>query len=974
MASKKDRERTRTPESPGAESPGAGERSRFPIVGLGASAGGVGALEKLFAHVPARSGLAFVVVTHQHPGQPSLMPEILSRKTDMPVMQVAEPTRVTPDHVYTALPGHDLAIIDGVLHAIPVDSRRLPHLPVDYFLRSLAQDQKEQAIAIILSGTGSDGTLGIKEIKAELGMVMVQEEASAEYSGMPHSAIATQLVDFVLPAAEMPRQLVAYAKALRAGGAAVVARAEPALEALQRVFLLIRNRSGHDFSHYKRSTVTRRIERRMHVHRIDDVDQYVRYLQQNTAEVDLLFKELLIGVTSFFRDREAWDALGHVLTELLAGKSDEYVVRAWVAGCSTGEEAYALGIALRECMDEIGRTLSVQIFATDLDADAVDVARTGAYPLGIANDVSGKRLARFFTHEGEAYRVKKEIREMIVFAPQNVITDPPFTKLDLVSCRNLLIYLDSTLQEKLLPLFHYALKDDGILFLGPSESAGPGSELFSAVDKKWKIFRRKEVPPGSYVAEFPLQARARQVPARGPAMRVGWGANLEQVAERALLKELVPPTVLVNERGDVVHVHGRTGMFLEPAQGPQSSANLFNMVREGLEMGLAMAMRQAAVSNDEIVQRGIRVKTNGDHTYVNLRVQRLQAPEALRGLLRIIFEEAPPAPRETPTAETAPAPPDRGAALEQELQYVKESHQATVEELETSNEELKSTNEELQSTNEELQSANEELGTSREEMQSLNEELQTVNAELQNKLEQLARANDDMKNLLDSTDIATVFVDRELVIQRYTERAREIFRLIPSDVGRPLGDLASTLHYDALLGDAREVLRTLAARQSEVRAAGGGRYLMRILPYRTTENVIDGLVLTFVDVTNVERLREEQTRLHEVLDRSPIALFGQDEQLRISWVVRSLLGRAEDDVIGKSDHDLFEGQDAERLVEAKRAVLQTGVPTRQRAHAKVDGVRKEYELLVAPERDASGRITGISCVAIDVGAPVEEAG
>ncbi len=946
-------------------------RKAFPVVGIGASAGGLEAIEAFFAAMPVSSGMAFVVVTHQHAGQASLMAELLSRRTSMPVVQASESTPLEPDHVYTSRPGDNLAVVDGVLQSAAV-GRRIPiPMPVDYFFRSLAQDRKELAVGVILSGTGTDGTLGLKEIKAELGMVMAQDVKSAQYAGMPQSAVGTQLVDYVLPPEDMPDRLIAYERA-RVPAKAHEARHEGHQEPIQRVFSLLRGRTGHDFSQYKSSTVQRRIDRRIVVHHLGSMQRYVAYLRNHPEEIDLLFKELLIGVTSFFRDPEAWEALAGQIRQLLADKPDDYVLRAWVLGCSTGEEAYSLAILFREAMDEAKRSLSVQIFATDLDADAVASARRGTYPFGIANDLSATRLARFFTQEDDRFRVKKELREMVVFAPQDVLADPPFTKVDLLSCRNLLIYLDNSLQKKVFPLFHYAIKAHGILFLGSSESAAPFTRLFEPLDRKWKIFRRLDAPAGTYVADFPPAIGAglpRTLAEGGAAGGTHGHRTLAQLAERAILKDLVPPTVIVRERGDVVHVQGRTGQFLEPAPGAQAAANVFNMAREGLPLVLTAAIRQAAGQDAEVVQRGVLVKTNGSHSRVDVRVRRLREPAALRGLFCISFERSVEAREEGP-ARGLRASRHAGArvvALENELEQAKESHRATTEELQSANEELQSTNEELQSTNEELQSANEELGTSKEELQSLNEELQTVNAELQGKVEELSHINDDMKNLLNGTDIATIFMDGDLRIKRFTEQAKKVIRLIPSDVGRPIGDLVSTLRYDKLVDDAQEVLRTLIPKEVTVEGARDGgepiSYLMRILPYRTTENVIDGLVLTFVDISIARRLEREQERLLATLAHSATSVFGSDRDLRYTWSYPStVFGRRARDIEGKTDVAIFGPRGARDLLALKRAVQKSRKAARSRVELVVDGERRSYDVFVEPVREDGG----VSCVATDI--------
>ncbi len=937
----------------------------FPVVALGASAGGLAALEAFFTSVSGPTGMAYVVITHQQHKQPSLLAELLARRTSMPVTQLSAPTRLEADHVYTVKPGHQLAVHERTLVPIEIVPGTQV-MPIDFFFRSLARDLKEWAIAVVLSGTGTDGSIGIKEIKSELGMVLAQEEGTAEYSGMPHSAITTDLVDHVLPVAAMPDQIRTYAKALRAGRSLPPAP-EAGADELRQVFALIRERSGHDFSNYKESTVRRRIERRMNVHDLDSLKRYVRYLQTNPNELDTLFQELLIGVTSFFRDPEAWDALGDKLDELIVSKPDDYVFRAWVTGCSTGEEAYSLAILLKERIERLKRPIVAQIFATDLDAVAIDVARAGEYPLGITSDVTEQRLSRFFNRHENGYTMKREVREMVVFAPQNLIGDPPFTKLDLLSCRNLLIYLDTSMQRKLLPIFHYALKPQGILFLGSSESIGGFGDLFSALDKKWKLFRRNDGTAGKYPTDFPV-TKALEVPLLGsvrPLGRAEGEVNLAHAAERLLLKQLVPPTVIISKRGDVAHIHGRTGLFLEPAPGPQGAANIFNMAREGLQISLSAAIREASTTDAEVVHRGVPVRTNGDVHAVNLRVHEIRDPEALRGYLRITFEDVG-------SVEQGPATPSEHVAatrlldLERELQYTKESHQGTIEELETANEELKSTNEELQSANEELQSANEELETSKEEMHSLNEELQTVNAELQEKVEELSRANNDMKNLLNGTDIATVFVDNALNIKRFTEQAKRVIRLIPTDIGRHIGDLVSTLSYDRLVEDARDVLTTLVFREKEVQGEGGTSYLMRILPYRTTDNVIDGLVLTFVDITKVRRLQENQERLARALDRSPTCVFGQDVSLRYQWAYAPVFGKRPGDVEGKTDAEVFPPEVARVLTDFKRAVLESGSPNRGRITLPLGGQLRSYDLYAEPVRSSSGGITGISGVVTDI--------
>lgn len=852
-------------ESPAAEADGEG--LGFPVVGVGASAGGLEALETLFENLPERTGMAFVVVTHQHPGHTSMLASLLARKTSLPVVEVGDWMKLEPDHVYVDLPGGQLGIRSGRLRRVDAGSSDPPHLPIDYFFKALAEDQKERSICIVLSGTGADGTLGLKAIKGESGMAMVQQAASAKYSGMPESAQATGLADFVLPPAEMPKQLLAYAKSMRFGAAAAGAVADVPDDSLQKIFILLRSRTGHDFSNYKTTTIRRRIVRRMSVHQIQSPAQYVSHLREHPQEIDILFKELLISVTSFFRDPEAFDILAQdILPGLLKSRPDNYTLRVWVPGCATGEEVYSLAILLREVVEISKRRIEVQVFGTDLDAEAINFARRGQYPDGISGDVIVRRLDRFFLSADGGYRIRKDIREMAIFAQQNVIKDAPFSKLDFISCRNLMIYLNSDLQRKLLPVFHYSLKPGGLLFLGPSETIGNFSDLFEPVDKRWKIFRRKESPLAARtIMEFPAETPPlSNDETHQPPARAAREAGVSGLVNRLLLSRFAPASVVVNDRGDVVFIHGRTGRYLEPAAG-QPRLNIHEMAREGLQLELGSALRQAAMDTSEVLRENVRVRTNGDFSYIDLTVARLSEPESLRNLYLVTFRDRP-APSDTGKRSVRAARSGRVEELERDLRHTKESLQTTIEELETSNEELKSTNEELQSTNEELQSTNEELETSKEEMQSLNEELSTVNAELHSKVEELSRANDDMQNLLNSTEIATIFLDRNLHINRFTEQAKRLINLIQTDVGRPLADLSSRLRYERLVDDCCDVLRTLVFKQVEVRCQNLDWYLMRIMPYRTAENVIDGLVLTFVDINPVKKAEEELCQAKERLE------------------------------------------------------------------------------------------------------------
>jgi two-component system, chemotaxis family, CheB/CheR fusion protein len=846
----------------------------FPIVGIGASAGGLEALELFLRQVPKNSGLAFVIVQHLDPTHIGIMPELLQRTTTMEVFQVRDRMKVKPDCVYVIPPNKDLSILHGVLHLFEPTAARGLRLPIDFFFRSLAEDRKERSIGVILSGMGSDGTMGLRAIKEKAGVALVQDPASAKFDSMPRSAINAGLADLVGPAEELPGKILGYLR-----HALVIAKAELPLEAkdqsaLEKVLILLRARTGHDFSMYKKNTVYRRIERRMSIHQIDKIASYVRYLQENSQEGELLFKELLIGVTSFFRDPLAWEQLQkEAIPALLAVHPNGGMLRAWSAGCSTGEEAYSLAIAFKEALDQVQPTenFTLLIFGTDLDRDAIDKARQGVYPANIAADVSPERLRRFFVPDGNGYRVGSEIREMVTFATQNVIMDPPFTKLDMLICRNLLIYLTPELQKKLLPLFHYSLNPGGVLFLGSAETISSFTDLYAPLNIKSRLFRRSE----SLLPAEPLEFPASFVPAwpgvpkeltiEKPA------ANLQTLADQLLLQHFSPAAALANDKGDILYISGRTGKYLEPAAG-KANWNIFAMAREGLRFDLGGAFQKALRQKKAITARGLKVGTNGGTQTVDITVQAIEEPAALKGMVMIIFTDVG-----TPLAKNVPGRPksaasgdNRSLEVEQELQQFREELQTTREEMQSSQEELKSTNEELQSTNEELQSTNEELTTSREEMQSLNEELQTVNAEQQSKMDELSRVNNDMRNLLNSTEIVTVFLDNELHVRRFTTGANKIFKLIQSDVGRPLSDIASDLHYPEMTDDALEVLRTLVFSERQITTADGRWYSVRIMPYRTMEDVIDGVVSTFSNITAAKvleaELREENARikgLHE---------------------------------------------------------------------------------------------------------------
>jgi two-component system CheB/CheR fusion protein len=821
--------------------------ANFPIVGIGASAGGLEALEQFFRHAPAHSGMAFVLVQHLDPSHASLLTEILQRTTAMPVVEALDQIPVEPDRVYVIPPNRDMAIFHGKLQLSVPNEPRGQRMPIDAFLRSLAEDRQENAVGIVLSGTGTDGTLGLRAILGAGGVTLAQEPATAKYDGMPTSAIQAGYATHVLPVDKMP-------EALLAGARAETPAAPQAASSINRILMQLRSGTGHDFALYKKSTIHRRIERRMAQHAIEDAEVYARYLKENPAEVQALFKELLINVTSFFRDAEAFAVLEKdVLPGLCQDKTDDYVFRVWVAGCATGEEAYSIAILLRERMAQTHQEFKVQIYGTDLAGDAIGLARAGLYPPNIAQDVAPERLRRYFVKEEAGYRVKKEIREMVVFAVQNVVKDPPFTRLDLLSCRNLMIYLEPELQSRLLQAFRYALKPGGVLFLSPSESIGNHVELFAPLNRKWKFYRATHSAASSRAVMAHVVSWAAEPGGKAPgeAMPKPKETPFAELTRRALLQCFAPASVVADLKGDILYVHGDTGKYLRPAPG-QASLNVIDMAREGLELELRAAIRAAASEGTPTLDRATQVKANGGFTAVSLSVRPLPSQDGGQNLLLVSFHDlADPAAAKKPGRKRAAQPAEQGRieALERDLAYLKESYQASIEEQQASNEELKSANEEMQSTNEELQSTNEELETSKEELQSVNEELITVNAELQAKIEQLAGMQNDMKNLLDNTHIGTVFLDEKLLIRRFTREAAKLYRLVPSDVGRPLCDIKSNLVGEDLLAKAQSVLESLVPNEREVRTADGAWYLARIQPYRTLDNVIEGVVLTFTDIS-----------------------------------------------------------------------------------------------------------------------------
>jgi two-component system, chemotaxis family, CheB/CheR fusion protein len=889
----------------------------FPIVGIGASAGGLSAFLDFFSGIPPtlQPDMAFVLVQHLAPDHQSMLTELIQRATHLKVYEVTDDMPVEINCVYIIPPNRDMSLVNGKLKLLEPSAPRGHRLPIDYLFNSLAIHQKERAIGIVLSGTGSDGTAGVRTIKNEGGMVMTQSVDTSEFDGMPSSAVATELVDYELPPAEMPAQLMAYVAHIarrtqkQLGDSGEMTRIND--DALKTIFALLRKQTGHDFSQYKPSTLCRRIERRMAVRQLDTVERYIQYLQKSSAEITSLFQDLLIGVTHFFRDAETFSIFEQkIVPRLFDGKAEGAAVRVWCAGCSSGEEAYSIAILLYEHRRKLKRNFKIQVFATDIDARAIANARAGIYPRATIERLPSDRRTDFFTleTEGNSYRVQKNIRELVIFSEHDLIKDPPFSKLDLISCRNLLIYMNSDLQKRVIAIFHYALNPQGMVLLGASETVGEFGNLFVNLERKAKVYQRNEDFQGAKRAALSRllmpTATKQSTPSIGETplgvskKTATKKMTLREITEKALLNNFSPACALVNALGDILYLHGRTGLFLEPAAGEATINNILRMAREGLRRDLTINLHKVATTKEPRAVRNLRVKTNGHFALVNFRICCVDAssPSTLESpLFLVMLEEAEPAQYQpfTPTASnySGAANPatkvDHNSALEKiaelnEELTAKDSYlRAANEELETSNEDLKFTNEELQSVNEELQSTNEELETSKEEMQSINEELSTVNAELQSAVNELTRANNDMNNLLSGTGIATIFVDKDLNLLRFTPTVTEIINLIHTDVGRPVGHIVSNLvGYDQLMQDIKTVLKTLMPKEIDVKTLADNWYTMRILPYRTLDNVVEGVVITFVNITEVVRIREALRKANEqVLAQAKLKIYTTSHKL-----------------------------------------------------------------------------------------------
>ncbi|MBL8251260.1 MAG: PAS domain-containing protein [Candidatus Competibacter sp.] len=836
-------------------------------VGIGASAGGLEALESFFSQMAADSGMAFVVIQHLSPDYKSMMVELLSKRTAMPVRRAEEGMRVEADSVYLIPPKKNLSIVKGKLLLRESDHSRGLNLPIDVFLRSLAEDQAEKAIGVILSGTGSDGVRGIRAIKEAGGMVLVQSEESARFDGMPRAAIATGLADFILAPDDMPERLQSFGRMPRADKTDPAAGLRSDEDGLTRVFALLRERTRVDFTHYKPNTVIRRIERRMTMNQIHDLRDYVKFMESYPGEVMALYRELLIGVTSFFRDREVFDELeSHHLPRLFE-RAESREIRFWVAGCSTGEEAYTLAMLGREILERLGKGLEIKIFATDLDHDAILRASGGIYPESIAVDLPPGYLAKYFhRREDSHYQVDRALREMVVFAQHNLIKDPPFTKIELVSCRNLLIYLQPVLQRKAMELINFSLNPQGLLLLGSSETPGELSDAFETLHHKFKIYASKgKRNPTANALEFTGLADLRPSPVRP---RFAGAAAPRDPQEERLLDRLlqgltddyVPLAVVVNEQREALYILGEPDGYFRLQPGKMLN-DVTKIAVQELAIPLATGLQRVFATGRELKYTGVRVKRRDGTQTVQIRIRPLPGKRGQELLAVILIESAPASPPEqtpdkTPVYDAHQGAEQRIRDLEQELQFSRENLQATIEELETSNEELQATNEELLASNEELQSTNEELQSVNEELQSVNEELHTVNAEHQRKIMELIDLNNDLDNLITSTQIATLFLDENLVIRRFTPPIKRIFKILDGDVGRPVSHLLHTLTDADPYALIQAVMDGGGEREREVQIEQGAWFLMRVLPYHVGAEAVSGVVLTFTDISLLKATRE----------------------------------------------------------------------------------------------------------------------
>lgn len=936
------------------------ERTQSPthIIGIGASAGGLEALERFFDQLPARTGMAFVVVQHLSPDFKSLMDELLARHTALPIRLVTDGMQVERDHVYLIPPKKEMIISGGRLLLSERDRQQELALPIDVFFRSLARDCGRQAVAIVLSGGGSDGSRGVKAVHDAGGLVLVQDGESAQFSGMPTTARDAGVAKWVLRPEEMPRVILEHA---REGEPPTSAEREPT--GFDAIYRMLESQFGIDFTHYKPSTVTRRIERRLKLARTGDIQQYVQRLRSERAELDVLYRDLLIGVTRFFRNEEAFALLeSQVLPAIAAEKPKGAPLRVWVAGCATGEEAYSIAILLHELAQRV--EIVPKIFATDVHAGSLEIAARGVFGEESVANVTPERLERYFHRQGTSYQVVPDLRQMIVFAQHDVIRDAPFTRLDLVTCRNLLIYLQPAPQQKVIGHFHFALSRGGVLFLGPSETLGVLSEDFETLDRHWHLYRKfTDVRMPVSPRLKPREEATRSVPVLASVPRTV--PTLLGTYDR-LLEEFMPPSLLVSERGEVVHAFGGASRFLRLRDG-RPGLDLRSMLEDDLKVVVVGGIQRAAKSDSAIVFRGVRVA--GEDADYTITIRRVRSTNVGGFHLLVSFEQQSGAPstREETEISLKEASRDQLGMLENELNVTKENLQAAIEELETSNEELQAANEELLASNEELQSTNEEL-------QSVNEELYTVNAEYQRKIGELTELTNDMDNLLASTEVGTIFLDRQLRIRRFTPRMAETFSLMPQDVGRPIRVFAHNIQHPELVKDLERVLETSVAIEREIRDHEDRAFFLRILPYRA-KGTVDGVVLTLIDVSGLkaaeDALFHERYLLNSLLETTPDAIYFKDLDNRFIRVNRAMSSRFElpppRDVVGKLPFELGAGPDLVQKHGADEAVLRSGEPQRYVLERRETRTGAAWDIVTrVPLRDPNDRVVGLFGVLRDI--------
>jgi len=856
------------------------EDENFPIVAIGASAGGLAAFEEFFVAIPdgVMPQMAFVLIQHLAPEHKSILTDLISHYTNMKVFEVEDSMQVQINCVYIIPPNYEMALSKNSLQLFKPSALHGHRLLIDFFFNSLAQEKHENAIAIILSGTGKDGTMGAQAIKNENGMVIAQSPESAEYDGMPSSAIESGVVDYILGANEMFNHLFIYLFQQKSEDKLFLTLPKPqSTNQLEKIFTLLRSQTGHDFTQYKPSTMYRRIERQMAVNNIESIEDYIHFVGKKPKELESLFKSLLIGVTSFFRDKEAFQYLeDEIIPKLFVGKSLDKPLRIWVAACSTAEEVYSIAILLQEQMQRLKQDFFVQIFATDIDPDAIAIARDGIYKIDAKSNISNKRLKQFFNKEphGNRYKINKDIRNMVVFSEHSPIKDPPFSKLDLISCRNLLIYMNVELQEKILGVFHYALKPNGYLFLGNSETVGKQDQFFSLENTQAKVYKKRDVCSDVEKISFSniIPHNIDNTPTSKFLIKseTDMRLPLRELTEQTILKHIAPSSALINEDGDILYLHGRMGKYLEMASGLAGVNNILRMTREELQYNLMLAFKEVKKTDKTVRYYGITIKSDGELIRVNLTVHSVDASNGTT-LYVVIVEEMNDeyyltnTKIQNPTEDSKLSTDERIVVLKQKLLLQENILQDANDKLERTNNELRAYNEEIQSMNEELQSTNEELETSKEELQSVNEELSTVNTELQSKVSDLFQSNNDMNNLLAGTGIGTIFVNHQLSILRFTPAVTEIINLIASDIGRTVGDIVSNLvGYNNLIDDTQTVLNTLIPFEIEVQTKMGAWYLMHIQPYRTLKNVIEGAVISFINISEMVKIRQELQKANEI--------------------------------------------------------------------------------------------------------------